>query len=86
MTSNTFTKGWVTAAVTVEALKKCEPGCTKESLKAALIGLDYDTQGLGPRIKFSDKQRVGAQSGRLYKWDADKKAAVPVTDFVGALQ
>jgi len=84
MTSNTFTKGWVTAAVTIEALKKCEPGCDQAKLKAALIATDYDTGGLGPRIILSETQRVGAQTGRIYKWDADKGAAVPVTDFIGA--
>jgi branched-chain amino acid transport system substrate-binding protein len=86
MTSNTFTKGWVTAAVTIEALQKCEPGCTQATLKQALIGLDYDPQGLGPRIAFTETKRVGAQSGRIYKWDAEKKAAVPITDFIQALQ
>lgn len=86
LTSNTFTKGWVTAAVTVEALKKCEPDCDQTKLKAALLQIDYDTGGLGPRIKFSETKRVGASSGRLYKWDAEKGAAVPVTDFIEALK
>ncbi|MCO5164098.1 MAG: ABC transporter substrate-binding protein [Mesorhizobium sp.] len=86
MTSNTFTKGWVTAAVTVAALKKCEPDCDQAKLKAALLTTDYDTGGLGPRITFSETQRVGAQSGRLYKWDAAKDAAVPATDFIEALK
>jgi branched-chain amino acid transport system substrate-binding protein len=86
MTSNTFTKGWVTAAITIEAIKNCGANCNPAGLKKALLGIKYDPEGLGPKIEFSETQRVGASSGRIYKWDAEKKTAVPVTDFLTALQ
>lgn len=75
-------QGWTMGRLIEQALKKAGWPCTREKLIAALETTDLDTKGLtGGPIRFTPTDHYGDTWWKAYRWDASKKALVPVMDW-----
>ena len=69
--------GWVLGKFAAEALAKCGPNCTRESLDKTIQNLKVETDGLsGGAIEMSPADHYGPSYWRLYRWDQSKLVAV----------
>jgi branched-chain amino acid transport system substrate-binding protein len=69
--------GWGLGKFAVEALAKCGPNCTRESLDKTIQKMKVETDGLsGGAIEMSPTDHYGPSYWRLYRWDQSKLVAV----------
>ena len=69
--------GWELGKFAAEALAKCGPNCTRESLDKTIQNLKVETDGLsGGPIEMSPSDHYGPSYWRLYRWDQSKLVAV----------
>lgn len=74
--------GWTIGRLMEQALSRAGWPCTRADLIAALEKTDLDTKGLtGGPIKFTPTDHYGPTWWKAYRWDAKKKALVPVMDW-----
>jgi branched-chain amino acid transport system substrate-binding protein len=66
-----------------QALKKAGWPCTRAKVIAALEQTNLDTKGLsGGPIRFTPTDHYGPTWWKVSRWNATKKALVPVTGWV----
>ena len=78
-------EGWVSGMVLQAALDKVSWPPTPAKVQAAMSNLTVDMKGLrgGPLVWTADNHFRTRQSYRVYHWDKDKQAVVPVSDWIG---
>jgi branched-chain amino acid transport system substrate-binding protein len=78
-------EGWISGMVLETALKKVSWPPSPAKMAAALTDLKVDMQGLrdGSLEWTKDNHFRLRQSYRVYHWDNDKQAVVPVSDWIG---
>ena len=74
--------GWTMGRLMEQALTKAGWPCSRADLIAALEKTDLDTLGLtGGPIQFTPTDHYGPTWWRAYRWNAAKKALLPVMDW-----
>lgn len=69
--------GWELGKFAAEALAKCGPNCTRESLDKTIQNLKVETDGLsGGAIEMSPSDHYGPSYWRLYRWEQNRLVAV----------
>jgi len=78
-------EGWISGMVLEAALKRVSWPPSPAKMAAALTDLKVDMQGLrdGSLVWTKDNHFRLRQSYRVYHWDNDKQAVVPVSDWIG---
>lgn len=78
-------EGWVEGMVLEAALKKVSWPPSPAKVQAAMSDLTVNMKGLrgGPLVWTKDNHFRTHQSYRVYHWDNDKHAVVPVSDWIG---
>lgn len=80
-----YIKGWITARITHEGIKRAGKDLDGESFVNALETIkNLDTKGLTGPISYSHTDHKGNAYSRLYKADIEKGYFTPVTDWVKA--
>ena len=80
--SSRHCNGWTIARVIEAALIKVGWPCTRSDLISALEKTDLDTRGLtGGPIRFTPTDHHGPSWWKAYRWNATKKALVPIMDW-----
>ena len=75
-------QGWTMGRLIEQALEKAGWPCTREKLISALEKTDLDTKGLtGGPIRFTPTDHYGNTWWKAYRWNAKKKALVPIMDW-----
>ena len=75
-------QGWTMGRLIEQALMRAGWPCTRENLISALEKTDLDTKGLtGGPIRFSPTDHYGPTWWKAYRWNASKKALVPIMDW-----
>ncbi len=75
-------QGWTMGRLIEQALIKAGWPCTREKLISALEKTELDTKGLsGGPIRFTPTDHYGPTWWKCYRWNATKKALVPVVDW-----
>jgi branched-chain amino acid transport system substrate-binding protein len=83
MLSAQFTQGYVMAKIVVSALEKCGDPCNSVKFNDAMNKVGkVDTQGLNPDIAISPDRHVAIGAQMSYKWDPNKKVAVPMGSWI----
>jgi branched-chain amino acid transport system substrate-binding protein len=76
-------QGWTMGRLIEQALKKAGWPCTRAKVIAALEQTNLDTKGLsGGPIRFTPTDHYGPTWWKVSRWNATKKALVPVTGWV----
>lgn len=75
-------QGWTMGRIIEQALSKAGWPCTREDVISALEKTNLDTKGLtGGPIRFTPTDHYGPTWWKAYRWNASKKALVPVMDW-----
>lgn len=81
--SSFWTSGYVNGRILVEAIASCGTDCTRESLAAALEGVEnLDVPGAFGTYSFGPERHHGATAVQYYVWDSESGAAVEHGDPV----
>lgn len=76
-------EGWVSAMALEDALRRCGWPCSREKLAGALTLVSVDTKGLrGGALEWTADNHYRRQTHyKVYRWDAGKRAVVPVGEW-----
>lgn len=74
-------QGWAFGRILVEAIKRAGENVTGETMRKAMESMkEYDLEGLGAPLSFSDKDHAGAKKARIYQVKSGKWQ--PVSEYI----
>ena len=77
-----YSKGWISAMIMVEGIKRAGRNIDGESFVNALENLkDFDSGGITGSIGYGPNERMGGAYLRMYKADVENNKLVPATDW-----